>query len=282
MTKVKLTKKLALVLGGGGAKGLAHIGVLRVLCDSGIPISSISGCSMGGLIAALFASGLSIDMIEEVARRFQSKREMLKLVDRTPSRKGLVVGNKVRGYLSKIIDPNMQTEETPIPLVMNAIDLVTAEEITLEKGNILDNIMATIAVPGFFAPVEIGEHRLVDGGILNNVPVKLAKRYPVDFVLAVDVHSPFFGSESDGVHSPLGKLPFVIPEFVQDFYRAEMIMSFGLTQFNLKDNPPDLLLRPRIPKDVSLFLGFQKVDDIINSGREAMTEKLPYLLECLG
>ena len=115
-------KKLGLVLGGGGARGLAHIGVLKVLAENNLSVSYLSGCSMGGLIASLFAAGLSIDEIEKAARKLNSVREIVKLIDRTPSRRGLLSGVNIRKYLRNLISPEMEIQETRIPVVVNAVD----------------------------------------------------------------------------------------------------------------------------------------------------------------
>lgn len=273
------SKRIGLVLGGGGAKGLAHIGALKALCAANIPIAYMSGCSMGGLIGSLFAYGIPIEEIDTYARKFTSVREMLKLIDRTPSRKGLMVGKKVRAYLSQFIPPTARLEETKIPMILNAVDLITGSEIELSEGLLLDCIMASAAVPGFFPSVEMGSYRLIDGGTLDDVPVRLLKNKPVDLILAVDVHENDHGamkSEENhhGFHLPL--LPF---EFVSDFYRAAMIMTSALIKINLDICPPDILISPVIPKDVSLFRGFQKADQIIDAGEIAMQNALPSLID---
>ncbi len=277
----KSQKKLGLVLGGGGAKGYAHIGVLKVLHKAGVSIDYICGCSMGALIGGLYASGMQVDELVSIACKLSSMREILKLIDRTPSRKGLMVGKKVRSYLSQFIAPDDRLENTKIPLVINAVDLITGKEIELNHGVLLDCMMASSAVPGFFPPVEIGSCRLIDGGTLDDVPVKLLKDKPVDFILAIDVHlndhNPINPENASRGHH----LPVPIPEFVSDFYRSAMIMMNALTQTNLSLDPPDMLIRPRIPKDVSLFSGFQKANEVIRVGEEAMLEALPELQKFL-
>ena len=133
-----------------GLRGLAHIGVLKVLDELQIPISAIGGCSMGGLIASLFAMGMPISEIEKIARKYSTTREMMKLVDLSPHRKGIIIGSRYRSFLSHFIDDNFKIEDAQIPLYMNAVDLLTGEEVILDKGNLLDSILATTAVPGIF------------------------------------------------------------------------------------------------------------------------------------
>lgn len=274
-------KKLGLVLGGGGARGLAHIGVLKVLAENNLSVSYLSGCSMGGLIASLFAAGLSIDEIEKAARKLNSVREIVKLIDRTPSRRGLLSGVNIRKYLRNLISPEMEIQETRIPVVVNAVDLITGREVVLSEGNLLESIMATTAVPGFFPAVDFGPYRLVDGGMLNDVPVNLLRDTPAEVVVAVDVHQRTKVNPDNAEKRTYEHIPMPLPSFMQDFYRVEHIMTSAFVDINLKNYPPDLLVRPDIPIDVTLFWGFQRVHDLIVAGEEAMRSQLPILLEKL-
>jgi len=274
-------KLLGMALGGGGARGLAHIGVLKVLHNNGIKISFLSGCSMGGIIASSYAIGLPIDEIENIARRLNSKREILKLVDRTPNRRGLLAGKNIRKYLSNHIDPSIRIEDSLIPLFMNAVDLITGKEILLDKGNLLDSIMATSAVPGFFPPVEIPPYRLVDGGVLDDVPVKHLKNTKAEVILAVEVHQRNQDMASTIESRQYEHIPLPLPGIVQDFYRVEMIMTTTLVEKNMQEFPPDLLISPFIPDDITTLFGFNRVNEIIRAGEEAMEAKLPELLDLL-
>lgn len=138
--------------------------------------------------------------------------------------------------------------------------------------------MATTAVPGFFPPVDIGPYKLVDGGMLDDVPVKYLKESPAEVILAVDVHQHEVMANAAEEKFPYEHIPLPIPPFMQDFYRAEMIMTTTLIKINLEKFPPDILVQPKLPADVSLFFGFLKVKEIIESGEQAMREKLPELV----
>lgn len=277
------TKKVGLVLGGGGARGLSHIGVAKILNEYGVQISELAGCSMGALIASAMAIGLPIEEIESIARRFNSKREIIKLLDRTPSRRGLLAGKSIRKYLSNFIGPEYQIENTHIPLTLNAVDLITGEEIALTRGNLLDGIMASTAIPGVFPPVEIGPYRLVDGGVLNDVPVKYLRKSSVDILIAVDVHQYTLDEQpKPPTQLPYEHIPLPIPALVQDFYRVEMIMTSALISRNLQDYPPDILVTPTIPGDITALFGFNRVDEIIRAGELAMLEKIPDLLNMIA
>lgn len=279
--KVQQQKKLGIVLGGGGARGLAHIGVLKVLINNGIEISCLAGCSMGGIIASSLAIGLPIDEIEKIAKRLNSKREILKLLDRTPNRRGLLAGKNIRRYLSHYIPPSAKIEDALIPLCMNAVDLISGKEILLDRGNLLDSIMATTAVPGFFPPVEIGPYRLVDGGVLDDVPVKILKGSNADVIMAVDVHLMNQVTTSTEDSHRHEHIPLPLPGILQDFYRVEMIMTSTLVEKNIKEFPPDLLIAPAVPADITSLFGFSRVNEIIRAGEQAMEARLRDLLALL-
>lgn len=272
--------RIGLVLGGGGARGLAHIGVIKVLEENLIPISFLAGCSMGGLIAALYSIGYKSRELEALAIKFSNMREMIKVIDRTPTRKGIISGKRFRKYLENYVPEDFLASDTSIPLILNAVDIVSGKEIELTSGFLLDNIMATTSVPGFFPPVEIGPYRLVDGGMLDDVPVKLLTAKPLDMIIAVDVHQSIDDYDPSN-KVPREHIPLPIPQFMQNFYRVEMIVTTTLIKKNLEEYPPGLLIQPELPSDVSLFFGFNKAAEIINAGYQAMSEKVPALLALL-
>ncbi len=261
-----LTKKsIALVLSGGGARGLAHIGVLKALDQLKVDISSIGGCSMGGLIACLYAIGIPIKEIETIARRYSTTREIIKLVDITPHHKGIVLSQKLRVFLSRFVDEKIDIRDARVPLFMNAVNLSTGREEILDSGNLLDAILSTTAVPGFISPFESKDRILADGGVVNNLPVSIMREKTNQPIVAVDVHQslssfPFSGDLSN----PYPKSKF--PEFLREYYLAEIIKIRMLTDLNLLHNPPDLLLSPEIDPNISLFFGFQRVNEMINAG----------------
>lgn len=271
---MKNSRSISLVLGGGGARGLAHIGVLKVLREYNIPISSIFGCSMGALIASLFAIGTDIDEIENIARKYSSVREIIKLVDITPHRRGIIVSQRLRGFFSQFIDENLQIEKAKIPLYMNAVDLMSGDEVVFDKGNLLDAIIATTAIPGLFSPVEKAENLLLaDGGVINNLPISTMRKYSLCPIVAVDVHHSF-PNPPPSSHKGLISTNSVIPEFIRDFYRAEMIMVRRIMDIQLSENPADLLIRPLIDPEINMFLGFHRAEELIAAGEKAALENL--------
>lgn len=269
--------KLGLALSGGGARGLAHIGVLKTLCKAGIQIDCISGTSMGGLIAAAFACGIPLSEIEQKALQLSSIRELIKLVDIAGERRGLLQGAKVRDFLVDLfLDRNF--ESTKIALALPAVDLISAKEIVFRNGLIFPAVMATTAVPALFQPYEWNEYRLVDGGVINNLPVDLVRDLGADRIIAVDVQmnpeiEKPWQDQQEGE-----RFPIPVPGFFLDFYRVELIMISVITQLRMKECQPDLLLRPDIPASVTMFLGFSRIPEIITAGERCAEEWLPEII----
>lgn len=274
----KPTKKLGLALGGGGGRGLAHVGLLKIFESANIKFDVISGTSIGGVFAAAYALGMSIEEMEQRSRQLAKISELIKLVDMSPPRRGLLEGAKVRDYISGFIDPSLTFKDTQIPLSVCAVDLISCKEITLDDGNLLDAVMASISIPGLFSPVQIGDYRLVDGGILNYLPADFPRKLGADIVVAVDVmNDPY--NELPWQQLPQKILfPFAIPEFFMDAYRAELIMVAELTMRKIQDAKPDLLIRPPIPADVTTLLGFTKANETIAAGERAAQDALPAII----
>jgi len=274
-------KTLGLALSGGGARGLAHVGILKVLSDEGIRVSYLSGCSMGGLVSALYAIGYSATEIEEIAIKHTTIRQMVNLVDRTPRRRGLIVGNRLRNLLAQLIGKDTTFRDTVIPLSLNAVDLITSQEVVLTEGNILDAVMATIAIPGFFNPVNIGKMHLIDGGTLNNLPLSNLKSFSPEVTMAVDVHPDTTREVPWQFADKKTRFPLPVPDFFLDFYRAQLIMITRLTELSLAQNSPDLLIRPEMPSVITMFYGYQKADKIIALGEKSMRKNIDKLKQNL-
>jgi NTE family protein len=273
--------KVGLALSGGGARGLVHVGVIKVLLEAGIPIDCISGTSMGGVIAAAFACQIPIQTIEEKVLKLAQMRELVRLVDLSPKRRGLLEGNRVRDYLAELF-LDRSFENLAIPLAIPAVDLIQSREVVFKKGLLLPAVLATIAVPGLFRPVEIGGCRLVDGGILNNLPVDLARALGADVVIAIDAQlDPFHEKPWQDASEPV-HFPVPAPDFFLDFYRAELIMIARLTEERLKACPPDILLHPPIPMDIEMFLGFRRVREVIAVGEACARAALTDIQKILG
>jgi NTE family protein len=273
--------KLNLALGGGGARGLAHIGVLKVLEKAGLPIGFLAGTSMGGLVGALFAAGWSAEQLEAEALALSSFRRLVKLVDLAPSRRGLLEGQRVREQLNEMLGEDLTFDQLPKKLALIAVDLCTAQEVILRQGSVVESVLATTAVPGLLPPVYSGNCQLVDGGILNNVPADVARANGKGPVVAVDV-SPTFPLQPPGSSDNAEKLwPAIFPQFAQDFYTAELIMVSALTRARLQGAPPDLLIKPPIPSSISIFWGLTRAPEAIAAGEQATIQALPSIEKLL-
>ncbi len=167
---MKQKKQINLVLSGGGYKGYAHIGVIKELEKNGYEIKRIAGCSAGAIIGAMYAATKNIRQVEE----YLLKANLYKLTDITISKRGLIKGEKIIKYIEEFL--KIKTfKELKIPLVVNATDIRTGKEIIIRKGNLLKAIRASSAYPGVFTPEEYKGKLLLDGGIINPVPVSLLK-----------------------------------------------------------------------------------------------------------
>jgi len=182
--------KVALVLGSGGARGYAHIGVIEALEARGFDIIAVSGCSMGALIGGIYAAGKLPEYREWVCQL--DYLDVLKLVDVTWSPMGAMRASKVMSKLEALVG-DILIEDLAIPVTTVATDLVRQREVWFQNGSLLQAIRASIAVPGVITPVHLGEQVLVDGGLLNPLPIMpVVAAHQADFVVAVNVtaHSP--------------------------------------------------------------------------------------------
>ncbi|MDM7936810.1 MAG: patatin family protein [Cyanobium sp. CZS 48M] len=178
-------KSVGLALGSGGARGWAHIGVIRALEEAGIPIDFISGASIGALVGAIHCAD-ELDELEDFIRDL-SWRDMLSYFDMVFPTTGLLDGNKVYELLSEHMQ-GMKIETSPIPFCCVATDLIRGEEVHLRSGSMVDAVRASISVPGIFTPFCHGDLFLGDGGIVNPVPVDVVRDMGADVVIAVNLN----------------------------------------------------------------------------------------------
>ena len=273
--------KIGLALSGGGARGLAHIGVLKVFKREGISIDCIAGTSMGSIITAFHAAGFSIEEMEDIAIRFSRMRELAKLIDLTPTRRGLLEGNRVRTYFRQLFQEDRLIEELSIPILINAVDLISGDEIVFSKGSLLQAIFASSAVPGIFSPIKMDGKLLIDGGVLNNLPVDHAWSLGPDIVIGVDVeqdpHEEILWSDQEKNK----RSPLQTPAFLKDFYRAQMIMIRKMTNEKIKNAKPTVLLSPKIQSNVSMIIGFTKAKEVIKAGEICAESNLPIIFKAI-
>jgi NTE family protein len=268
---LKLPPKIALVFGGGGLKGFAHIGVLRAFQERGIKPTVVAGTSIGSLIAAAYAGGMSVD---EMARRAKSltKNDLFRIDHvRMVTKRMLAPSLYLARPLEKLVEdvvPDVTFRETKMPLLVNTVDLESASQVLwglpgLQDVRVRDAVYASCALPGFFPPGIVGARTCADGGISDNVPA-LAASHGMDAVIAVDV-----GSTNIARARRIGEKGFAAV-----YMRAAQIMMKSLQSLQLVNwtGPPLLLVRPAV-WSFGLF-SFAHVDRVIQLGYEAAVDAL--------
>jgi len=178
--------KIGLVLGSGGARGYAHLGVLKALYEADINIDLVVGTSFGAIVGAAYAAGHNIYDLEKIALE-TGWIKILKMIDIAPP-KGIFAGNKLERFFS-VLTQQKHFSELTVPLTLVATDIETGEEVLINKGSVSKAILASSAFPGIFAPVEINNRWLVDGVLINPLPIQTAFDMGADIVIAVDVSS---------------------------------------------------------------------------------------------
>ncbi len=178
------TKNVALVLGSGGARGLAHIGAIEELIDRGYSITSIAGTSMGAMIAGMYAAG----KLKEAKEWFLQvdRQTIVQMVDLSISLNSIVKGEKIIKELEKVV-PDCLLQDLPIPCTIVSADLISADEVLFKTGSLFNAIRASISIPLFFQPIQKGQKLLVDGGILNPLPLNRVKRHKGDLLVAMNI-----------------------------------------------------------------------------------------------
>jgi len=178
-------KKVGLALGGGAGRGFAHIGVLQVLKEAGVPIDCICGCSMGAFIGSVYAAGSDLSMMEKLSIHLTDKD----FFDVTLPRSGLIKGERFR-QLSKLLTKDKTFDELSIPFSCVACDLEEAKTVVFQTGKVYEAVRASISIPGVFQPHYIDGKMYVDGGVLDIIPIEQTRQMGADYVIAVDVSAP--------------------------------------------------------------------------------------------
>lgn len=238
--------RVAWALGGGGARGLAHLGVLRVLEREGIPIDFLAGTSMGAVVAAAYSAGGSLKYLTQLAERINWEH----LFDLRFPRLGLIGGQRIISVV-KLLSKNKKLEELDPPVWITATDLLTGDEVIFKTGEVELAVRSSISIPGVFTPVRHNGKLLVDGGVVANVPVKAARQMGADLVIGVDVSA--------------GPNPLPPRNFVEILLKTMDIMGSKLNQSQIKE--ADLVIKVEI-LDVGAGQ-FHRAADCIRKGEEA-------------
>lgn len=279
-------RSIGLALGGGAARGCAHVGILRALEEAEIPISCIAGTSIGALVGAVYGAG-GLENLAEVFLNLDPLH-LLSYLDVTFPRSGLVDGWKITEVLRKILD-SRTFSDLAVPFSAVATDLTRGEAVVLSSGDVTDAVRASIAVPGIFTPFVDGEAVLVDGGLVDPVPVDAVRSMGAQFVIAVDLNhyvveskteerlekraDPSMGArlvrEIKSLMDEGSASQFKAPNILDVMMTSINIMESSITENRLITDPPDLLLTPRLGG--IRFLDFHKAQEAMDAGyRSAM------------
>jgi len=301
-------KNIGLALGSGSARRWAHIGVIRALADAGIEVKCIAGTSIGSLVGAAYALN-KLDVLEDFARQLDWK-QIVSFLDLTFPRSGLIEGKKitdfVRGHVREI-----DIEELPIRYCAVATDLTTGSEVVLNEGDLIDAIRASISVPGIFTAVQKNGSFLIDGGLVNPIPVSAVRNMGADYVIAVDLNAdiahkriangfatanPLLEKEVDQSSPPKWRIMQELTNRSNEFSSRTLsrirqwvqrdpvpsifdvlttsinIMEAQITATRLTTDPPDLLIQPKLGH--IRFLEYHRAQEAIEEGYREATAQL--------
>jgi len=279
-----MKQKIALVLSGGGARGIAHIGVIEELEKQGFEISSIAGTSMGALVGGVYSSG----KMEEYKNWIYTldKLDIFKLLDFTFSPNGLIKGDKILNKIKSFI-PAKNIEDLEIDYTAVATDIVNEKEFIFKSGDIFEAIRASISIPTVFVPVKKGDSLLVDGGVTNNIPIKYVKRQKNDLLVVVHVNADVpvyepllsekeqkFKKENylfklkkfkDQLNKILSKKSHQNLGYFNLINKSIGLMSNQLSSLILKEYNPDILIN--ISRKTCGLFDFYKSEELVKIGR---------------
>jgi len=258
-------KKIGLALGAGAARGLAHIGVLEVLEREKIPVHFIAGTSIGALIGGFYASGLGIKELKEFAYNTDWKKVAV-LFSPSPSRSGLINGKRIEKLLRSFLG-DRKIEELPLPFSCVAVDILSGEEVIINKGDLVDGIMASISIQGIFSPFVLDGKVLCDGGIVNPVPVDVVKKMGADFIIASVINSSKKVEEEKNSKS---KEKIKIPSIFTIILQSIDIMQKKILNNSLSE--ADLIISSET-SGIKL-LEFYRAKEAVEAGRKAAKEAL--------
>lgn len=250
-------RKIGLALGGGGARGIAHLGVCERLAALGVPLHCIAGTSIGAIAGALAASGNTAKAIEWCSEPDWKKFPGLMLETRLTA-KAISSGVRIEKFIAKMVGAT-RFEDLSVPLGVVAADLNTGEPVVMKSGDLISAVRASMSIPGVFLPVERDGRVLVDGQIVNPVPVNVCREMGADVVIAVDINPPNDPADA----RPLEKL-----NIIDIIAGTLVILNSELTRRAFADAAPDVLVRPAV-KGI-MALDFRRADRIVEIGRRAL------------
>ncbi|MGE8583993.1 patatin-like phospholipase family protein [Agrobacterium tumefaciens] len=273
------TRRIALALGGGAARGWAHIGVLRALDEAGVKIGMIAGTSIGALVGGCYLAG-KLDELEEFARSLTMRR-IAGLLDLTIGGGGLFGGMRLTKRMQEHLE-GLRVENLEHPFIAVATELRTGHEVWIHQGDLVTALRSSYALPGIFEPVQCNGRTLIDGALVNPVPVSVCRAYEQALVVAVNLNYDLFGRSAVVKHSSSprnGAAPSLEgpprPGLPGVMVQAFNIIQDRISRSRLAGDPPDLMLHPRI-NDIGLS-EFHRASEAIDRGYEETRARVPEL-----
>ena len=286
-----MNKNVALVLGSGAARGIAHIGAIEELERQGYKITSIAGTSMGALVGGVYATGKLTEYKEWLSSL--DKLDVFKMVDFTFSTCGLVKGDKIFNEMRKLV-PDTNIEDLRIPFTAIATDIINKKEVIFTKGDLFEAIKASISIPSVFTPFQSNNSLLIDGGVLNPLPVNRVKRSDNDILVVVNVNALIPGYKknttepteknnglmsSDLLKGLQNKLSEIIPKNKKEklgyfdlITETISLMLYQISALTLQNNQPDVLIN--ISRQACGNYDFYRAEKLIEVGRKAAIKGL--------
>lgn len=254
----KRKPKVGLALGSGGARGFAHIGVLKAFEAHGIEIDMLAGSSMGSLVAAVYANGIEPNMMEKLAINLKRKHWL----DLTVPTLGLVSGEKIK-QLIRLLTHGKQIEELPKKLAIVATDIENGERVVFREGPVDQAVRASISIPGIFVPERVGDRLLVDGGVIDRVPITVTREMGADIVLAVDVAQLDTPMKVNTIFDVIAQTLDVME---REIFRHRMLLA-------------DLVIRPDVGHYSSIT--YTGIEGIIAEGERTALEHVEQIKEMI-
>ena len=303
-------RQVGLALGAGGARGLAHIGVLQILTEAGIPIDSVVGTSSGALVGAIYAAG-QLENFERQVRDYEWT-DVLAMWDPVWPRSGIMSGSKALERLAGLVG-EWRVEDLAVAFGAVSVDLVTGDEILIRRGRVADAVRASISVPGVFVPLRAGRRLLVDGAIRNPVPVSALGEMGADLRIAVNLHrepvreivsgpsarssrTTIAARVADAIDTRMarfrrkaksrpqadgngGEAKPGVPNLFEILMASMSVIEHELAQHRLARDPADVLIEPDV-HGIRAF-EFHKAKQAIAAGRRAAEQHVPEIQRLL-
>lgn len=284
----KRKRNVALVLSSGGARGLAHIGAIEELEAQGYRITSVAGCSMGALIGGVYAAG----KLKEFREWMQTinRKKMLELTDFSLSLNHLAKGNRIIEAIMEFV-PDVDIQDLPIPYCAVATDLKAGREVVFNKGSLFKAIRASISLPSFYEPMRYDDMVLIDGGVMNPIPLNRVKRHAGDILVGIDVSGRNYEEQWDRMHSLTQRqkrdkslktmlLDMLIPDNIEFNYFSVLARTSSLM---IRQNSllMEKLMKPDLIVDIQIgnygTFDFDKSEKLITIGRQKTAKAIASL-----